>query len=409
MRPARTARFVGWQFPDAMQELLLQAALQDPEAGHRALELWRRKIQGRRLDAGVNRLLPLVYRNLGNHWREDPFLASLQVVYRKTWSQNRIRLRTLRDLLMRFQNEGIDLMVLKGGALILLAYRDSGVRPMTDLDLLVKPEAALRAVQCLHAWGWKSSLHQPELLMEIRHGDEFVAADGQRVDVHWNILQECCAPGSNDDFWRQAIPCEIDGTACKALCAADQLLHVIVHGARWSLVQPVSWVADATVLIRSAGATLDWDRFLDQARSRRVVAPVRGALEYLSARMGAGIPLSLLDALREAPVTFRERLEHRIKISPRPLVGTLPVLGFDYLRLTEGQPRVKRLFGFGRYLQLTFDCRSSWELVISAARLVAARCRAYLGMRFGGSMPPPRLRPATRVRPAESAAHERRE
>jgi hypothetical protein len=402
MKPAPRDRFVGWQFPDATQELLLQAALQDPEAGHRALQLWRRKIDGRRLDAGVHRLFPLVYRNLGNHWREDPFLASLQAVYRKTWSQNRIRLRTLRDFLMRFQDEGIDAMVLKGCALILLAYRDTGVRPMTDLDLLVRPEAARRAVQCLHAWGWKSSLDHPELLMEIRHGDEFVAADGQRVDLHWNLLQECCGPGSNDEFWRQAIPCDIGGTACKALCAADQLLHVIVHGARWSLVQPVSWVADATVLIRTAGTTIDWDRFVQQVRSRRLVAPVREALEYLSARMGAEIPSSALDALRQVSVPYRERLEHGIKIRPRPLVGTLPVLGFDYLRLTEGQPRVKRLFGFKRYLQLTFDCRSSSDLMISTVRLVAARCRAYLGMRFGGTMPPPRLRQAAHGRQSES-------
>jgi hypothetical protein len=403
MRPAPRARFKGWQFPDATQELLLQAALQDPEAGHRALELWRRKIDGRRLDAGVHRLLPLVYRNLASHWREDPFLASLQAVYRKTWSQNRIRLRTLRDLLIRFQGEGIDPMVLKGGALMVLAYRDFGVRPMTDLDLLVKPEAARRTVQCLHAWGWKSSLNHPELLMDIRHGDEFVAADGQRVDVHWNVLQECCGPGSNDDFWRQAIPCEIGDIACKSLCAADQLLHVIVHGARWSLVQPVSWVADATALIRAAGASIDWDHFVQQVRSRRLVAPVTQALEYLSARRWAEIPLRSLDALRQEPVPFRERLEHRIKIRPRPLVGTLPVLGFDYLRLTEGHPPLKRLFGFRRYLQLTFDCGSSAELVFSTARLVVARCRAYLGMRFGGSMPPPRLRHAARGGQAESA------
>jgi Uncharacterised nucleotidyltransferase len=401
--PVQQVRFEGWQFPSATKELLLEAALQYPEKGYRAWQLWRRQTDLSRLDAGVKRLLPLVYRNLGSHWPEDPALASLQGVYRKTWSQNQMRLRTLSDLLTRFQGQGIELMMLKGGALILLAYRDFGVRPMTDLDLLVRREAAPQAIHWLREWGWKPSLDNPELLMEIRHGDEFTAADGQRVDLHWNVLQECCGPGSNDDFWRQAMPCDIGFAPCKSLCAADQLLHVIVHGARWSLVQPLGWIADASVLIRSAGATLEWDRFIQQARSRRLVAPVREALEYLRARMGAEIPLSSLDALRRVHVPFMERVEHSVKIRPRPLVGTLPVLGFDYLRLTEGQPAVKRLLRFGKYLQLTFDCRSFSELVISSARLVAARCRAYLQMRFGGSMPPPRLRDPGRVRPAKSS------
>jgi hypothetical protein len=400
VRPAKNVRFAGWQFPSVTQELLLQAALQDPEAGHRAWQLWRQQTGGGQLDSGVNRILPLVYRNLASHWREDRSLAGLQGVYRKTWSQNQLRFRTLADLLSRFHDQGIEPMVLKGGALSVLAYRDFGVRPMTDLDLLVRREAAQQAIHWLRAWEWKSSLDNPELLMDIRHGDEFVRADGQRVDLHWNVLQECCAPGSNNDFWRQAIACDIYGAPCKSLCAADQLLHVIVHGARWSLVQPVSWIADATVLIRAAGASLDWNRFVEQVSSRRLAAPVSDALEYLKARMGVDIPVSALHSLSRIQASFRERVEHRVKIRPRPLVGTLPVLAFDYLRLTEGQPALKRCFGFSRYLQATFDCRSFSELVTSTAGLVGARCRAYLRMRLGGSMPPPRLRQPSRVRPA---------
>jgi hypothetical protein len=392
VRKAPNHRFAGRQFPDAGQELILRAALEAPQTARRAWELWRQQANLDHLDSGTNRLLPLVYRNLGSHYPEDATLGNLRGVYLKTWSQNRLRFRALADLIRRFESQSIDIMVLKGGALIALAYRDFGVRPMADFDLLVRPESAREAIERLRQWGWKPSLDHPELLTEIRHGEEFVGADGQSIDLHWNLLQECCAPGSNEDFWNHAIPCEIDGIRCKALCPADQLLHVIVHGARWSLVQPVGWVADAFMTIKAARESIDWERLMRQVRSRGLLAPVRPALEYLRVRMDAQIPESVVEELGSLPVPFLERLEHGVKVRPRPLVGTLPVLAFDYLRLSRGRAPLKRMSGFVSYLKLTLGCSSLPELAASTAHLVSARWRAYLRMRSTGAMPPPRLR-----------------
>lgn len=333
-----------------------------------------------RLEPASQRLLPLVYRNLRGCSAGDSTLAALQTTYLKTWSRNRIRFLTLAKLLNRLAEAGLSpLMLLKGGALIRLAYCDYGARSMADFDLLVRYEEAPKAMQCFRDWGWQPSLGHPERLIPIRNGDEFRAPDGQRLDLHWNLFHECCGPGASEDIWDAAVNCDLEGAAVFTPGFADLLLHVIVHGARWSPAQPLAWTSDAIVLIRAAKESVDWDRLLEQTRRRRLMAPVQGALRYLSIRCGTSIPVRVVEELSRAKVTCTERLEHIVKVSPRLLVGTLPVLWFDYARLIEAQPRMRRTIGFITYLQLVFRCDSIPRLVVEVARLVVRRVHAYLG------------------------------
>jgi hypothetical protein len=265
--------------------------------------------------------------------------------------------------------------------LIPIAYRDFGARSMTDIDILVRHEAAARAIDLLRMWNWKPTLDHPEGLIDIRHGDEFVAEDGLRIDLHWNVLQESCGSRWNDDFWCAASAWEYGDVQARVLGAADQLLHVIVHGARFSEVQPVAWVTDSIVLLRSCGALVDWDRLVRQVRLRRLTAAVRDALSHLAGWEGTGIPGSVLAELQRGKVGWSERLEYRVKVSPRPLVGTLPVLWFDYLRLAKALPRRKRLWGFVIYLRLTFRQPSLASLMVAIVRLASSRTRAYVALR----------------------------
>src|SRR5215470_12661875 len=133
-------------WPTPRQELLLKAALLEGEAAVEAWESWRANTDIHRLDQGSYRMLPLLYRNLQKHEIKDPVMEKLKGVYRHTWYKNQILFSRMAAILRSFQEAGIDVMVLKGTALVLLHYKDYGLRPMNDFDVLVRLKQSSEAI-----------------------------------------------------------------------------------------------------------------------------------------------------------------------------------------------------------------------------------------------------------------------
>lgn len=364
------------QWPDRTQTLLLRAALLRGEAAIDAWEEWRAAADPQRLDPGSQRLIPQLFQNLRREGVRDPLVESFRPAHRKTWTRNRVLLHVLGDVVGRLAEAGIDTVLLKGAALIPLAYRDYGCRPLGDLDVLVRAEQAPAAMAVLRRHGWSSRFEFPERLIGPRHADEFVDGALRRIDLHWSVLQECCGSRWNEDFWAARIPLAIAGVKTAALCPADQLLHVCMHGARSGPVQPVGWVADAMMLLEASEGAIDWDRLLAQTARRRLVVPMGGALRFLHAGLGAAIPREVLERIAAMPSSRTERWEHRVKVAPRPLLGSLPVLWFDYARLAEDASLGQRLLGFPRYLQCTFRTKALWSLPWDMLRLATGRIGA---------------------------------
>ena len=97
------------------------------------------------------RLLPLVCRNLERAGIALP--TRLKTAYATALGANTRLLQLAEDVLGRLAHAGIPTLVLKGTALLLLHYRDHGVRPMSDLDVLVPPARAREAFAALDGLG----------------------------------------------------------------------------------------------------------------------------------------------------------------------------------------------------------------------------------------------------------------
>ena len=72
----------------------------------------------------------------------------LQGLYLRHQHANRVRADVLRDILSAYAAAGVPALVLKGAALCHTVYPEPGLRPMSDLDILVR-EADLRRAQSL--------------------------------------------------------------------------------------------------------------------------------------------------------------------------------------------------------------------------------------------------------------------
>src|SRR3990172_9201402 len=86
----------------------------------------------------------LLYHNLkglGNrHLIPPEVLEKLKKAYHGNIARNMFLYAELRNIVNAFQSAGLKVIALKGAALAGIVYRDAGLRPMMDLDLLVRKE-----------------------------------------------------------------------------------------------------------------------------------------------------------------------------------------------------------------------------------------------------------------------------
>jgi hypothetical protein len=361
--------------PTPEQELLLRAALLQGEAAAAAWEEWRARVDINRVDAGSYRLLPLLYANLRSLGAaREPLLEKLKGIYRHTWYKNNLLLHRTAGLLRHFRETGLDVLVLKGAALLALYYEDLGLRPMADIDILVREERAGLTASLLQGQGWRSKRNF-ETQRRSRHSVLFLDDSGQQLDLHWYLLRECRYPDADREFWDNAVPVRIAGVESRTLGPADQLLHTCVHGYQWSDIPPIRWVADALTIIQGGEGNLDWRYLVEQVRTRGLVLPMRETLAYLRESLFAPVPETTLEALWREPTSAADRVIYAITTSPRPSPGYALVLWRSYSRAIPGAGFLRRLIGFPGHIRDLWGFKHFWQLPGFALGKIRERAR----------------------------------
>jgi hypothetical protein len=352
-------------WPAQLQEVLLRAALCEGKDAVEAWKEWRSRVDIDdidRLDPGSYRLLPLLYHNLKNKYPDDPLMMRLKGVYRLTWYKNQMLFHAIASVLRSFRRAGIDAMVLKGAALTLLCYRDYGLRPMNDFDVLVHTGDALSAVSLLRELGWTSLEFDPdEKYISVSYSHGFADKSGREFDLHWHLFSQCRTPGADDDYWKDAALTDFHGVPAYVLSPTDQLLHVCVHGAEWNITPPFRWVADAMMLLRNAQDGIDWDSLISRAAKRQLTLPLLDTLQYLRETFDAQVPPEVLRKLANIPVPWIERMEYRIAINPPTPWSAALDLWCQHSRLAGGANLPRKAAGFPKFLQSIWGI-SAWKL-----------------------------------------------
>lgn len=291
--------------------MLLHAALGGREQAPQAWRRWKQAGGTPELDDGASRLLPLVYRNLSSCGFADPDMTMLRVAHRRAWAANQLLFHAVAPLINALGEAGIGTIALKGAALAVAYYADSGTRPMGDFDLLVGFPDVRRAIGAMGELGWAVDPSVPlDGLLVTRHAVNCRSGE-HALDLHWRALYH---PGDDAPFWERSIPISVHGASTRALGPEDQLIHVCVHGVGAD-PGPLRWVADAAMVI--GARELDWELVVAEARRREVTVAVTAALRFLAARLNMPIPEAVLGQLSASRPAVSERLAHRAATSTR--------------------------------------------------------------------------------------------
>jgi hypothetical protein len=378
------------QFVTPSQLLLLRAALlQGPEAVEAAAE-WFASCQDAVepgfpwLEQGSRRLLPLVYRNV-NEALPAELRKTLRQVSIGYWADNQKLFRRLEERLTWFQANGIPTLILKGAALSVLHYRDKGIRPMSDVDILVPEDLAGDVIDRLQRDGWSaadycSEAPQNSYFFRHIHAISLIHPDHGEFDLHWHVLHAATFPGADSAFWDDSVPLALNTIATRALNPTDQLLHVCVHGFTATGVAPIRWIADALTILRTS--QMDWSRLVRSAEHLRVSIPLAATLSFLRETFRTSIPGDVLGQLASIRAEASERryfarLSKFDRTSPEIFAENWE----RHRRANRDLPTVLRLASLPRQFQLHYNLPRLTDLGAFAFSLLGKRIARMVGRR----------------------------
>ena len=105
----------------------------------------------------LHRILPLIYYHLKRLDKNDipnKELKYLKQNYQNILMRNRIYFKELRKLIYCFKEERIKVVLLKGGFLSEYVYKDIGLRPFSDIDILIERKSMKKAKNIMGKLGF---------------------------------------------------------------------------------------------------------------------------------------------------------------------------------------------------------------------------------------------------------------
>jgi hypothetical protein len=175
-----------------------------------------------------------------------------------------------------------------------------GVRPLNDLDLLIRRRDYDRVAQILVACGFTKTLREGwseratlrdyhEIVFQRRLGKEMLA-----IDLHWRIYpRDRAYEMPVADLFREARPVQLGPVRALVLPPEAMLVHYATQLVNDSLRLKLSRVADLHALACSG---LDWDRVEVVARCAGAAGVTHLALAF-AVMQGAEVPPEILQRL----------------------------------------------------------------------------------------------------------------
>ena len=252
-----------------------------------------------------HRLSGILFRHLRASEFRGRVPAETLNAYRSVYMINSARhLRDVTELtrvLGVLRDESIPVILLKGAALVRTLYREPGVRPMGDLDLLV-PRSRLNDAQAAVQRGgyvpvddgrdehWAMHQHLPRLI----GGAHPVA-----IEVHGHVVRlDSPLAFDIEEFWQRAQPLAADGAPCSVLAPEDQLIHLALNffrDRRYHSRGALGQLCDLSETIRQY--PIDWRAVVDRGARYRIGGPFACSLQLARSLMDAPIPDGVVQSL----------------------------------------------------------------------------------------------------------------
>jgi hypothetical protein len=202
-----------------------------------------------------------------------PVRLQFQGLFLRHKRANEIRLARLAEILAVLEAQQIPVIVLKGGALAPQIYPAPGLRPMSDLDILVPPEQVFIVQTILRDLGFTASLPNDPTPSDHRHLPVIMQPTAEMavsVEIHRALGGTPRFPEGKpfDVLWKTAVSYPFATQTAHMLGYEDMLWHLHTHmvSEHTRLIRIVDSVAFAETFAQE----IDWQ--LVQQQTPQVMA-----------------------------------------------------------------------------------------------------------------------------------------
>ena len=277
-----------------------------------------RAILGKDLDwdyiLGIHSLTPttpLLFHNLrkitGRNSISNSVVDGLRASYVAALRKNMEIYRELHGILAELQNKGISVILLKGVALAEIVYQDIALRPMNDIDIMVRKADLHDVVTVLSKQGYVPSHSDDPFYEGHHHIVPYERHDRERnnffvMELHHNIAPAPLMSRIDVDYlWENPQVFNTGGIDALALSAENTLLHLCLHLSTISFINGVRILVDISETIRCYDGKLDWHSFVRKSNELGVGSSVYYPLWWAREIMDIDIPTQVLNGLKLDP------------------------------------------------------------------------------------------------------------
>ncbi|MGB5745835.1 MAG: nucleotidyltransferase family protein [Desulfobacterales bacterium] len=238
----------------------------------------------------------------------------LYTVYYLTVRNNVRFLHALNTVLEGLNQEGIDIVLLQGMALLHEVYRDVGLRPMKDMDLWVLPKGYQLLAATLVRQGFSRDPLYPNTFRK-----------GQTVlDVHTHILwadriksRAHLLSMNQDEIFHKAVEVNLNGRKTLCLNRQDQFLYLGLHALKHNFERLI-WLVDIKSLV-GEWIEPDWVALIDRADDLGHRETLLYILYLLKNIFDIGLPAGISKFLNNWKPGFLEKIMLHRRINGRSI------------------------------------------------------------------------------------------
>lgn len=261
----------------------------------------------------------------------------------------------LKELVMRFESEGIRALLMKGSPLAYTHYLAPHLRPRGDTDILVPESQREHTHQLLLDSGYQAAVSDARgaASYQLNYTKPFQHGTAHLIDLHWRLSnrQIFARLFHHDELWQAAMPVPQLGSGAHALspphalvfACAHRATHIVapilIRGQRYYEPNRLIWLYDIRLLCDHF-TEADWTAFTRAAIEKNMRAVCLDGLDAAEALVRAPIPAHVRRTLSAPapPEASANYLRHRspltrwmADVSAMPTLTQRAGLLMDYL------------------------------------------------------------------------------
>lgn len=235
-------------------------------------------------------------------------------------AKNTLIFNDLRRVLESFNKTGVPVIALKGAALAEKVYNNIALRPMSDIDLLVKKEDLLcldEQLKILGYWPSDRAVNDIDFTSTYLTTLDYRSSSKNSIPlhIHWHFVNSTIPSDSYiknikmEKIWQEAAKTKIAGVETLVMAPHHLLIHLSEHALRVThSLSKLCFLCDIHEAVRFYKERLAWDKLIEDSLEFNLNRMAYLSLYFASEFLATQIPEEVLLRLRPARFSLGERV-----------------------------------------------------------------------------------------------------